>query len=121
VTSIAIPLPTNAEDDGIIEMSMGCTHGSTITRVWCNTDKGTATINFEERVVTTPNTSGVDVLNAGLVCDTNSQSSCSSGCSVNTISNATIDQRDPVTLMVDSVATAPNVVRIHVEYTCDAS
>ena len=105
------------DDSSDFDFSCSGTNGCAITKVWCSTDTGTATINFEERVETTPNTAGVDVLSAGLVCDTGSQSSCASGCDVDTISNGGIDQYDPINLQVDAVASTPGVVRIHVQYT----
>ena len=87
-----------------------------ITKVWCSTDAGTVTIMPDERAEATPNTQGTDILSAGLVCDTNNQSSCASGCTVNTITNGAIDAYDPVSLDIDAVSTAV-FVRIHFEYT----
>ncbi|KKN70755.1 hypothetical protein LCGC14_0427500 [marine sediment metagenome] len=88
----------------------------TITKVWCSTDTGTVTIMPDERAETTPNSQGTDILSAGLVCDNLSQSSCASGCDVNTITNGTIDAYDPVSLDIDAVSTA-TFLRVHFEYT----
>ncbi len=92
----------------------------TITKVWCSTLPATATVTImpDERAEGTPNTGGTDILSAGLVCDDGSQSSCASGCTVNTISNATIDAYDPVSWDIDATGGAtPTMVRVHVEYT----
>ena len=84
----------------------------TVTKVICNTDTGTATINIEERVSTTPNTAGTDILSTDLVCDSNRQSSCASGCDVNTITNARIDAEDVLALMISAVANSPTKLRV---------
>lgn len=95
----------------------------TITRVYCSTDTGTVTIMPDERVEATPNTQGVDVLSAALVCDTGTRTSCGSShpsqpCDVDTITNASIDADDPVSWDIDAVSTA-TFVRVHVEFTVD--
>lgn len=87
----------------------------TITKVWCSTNAGTVTIMPDERAEATPNTQGVDILSAALICDITSHSSCASGCDVNTINNGSIDAYDPVSLDIDAVSTA-TFVRIHLEY-----
>jgi len=84
----------------------------TVTKVICNTDTGTVTINIEERVSTTPNTAGTDILSTDLVCDSNRQSSCASGCDVNTITNAGIDAEDVLALMISAVADSPTKLRV---------
>jgi hypothetical protein len=88
----------------------------TIVKVWCSTDAGTVTIMPDERTEALPNTQGVDILSAGLVCSNVSQSSCASGCDVDTITNGAIDAYDPVSFDIDAVSTAV-FVRVHVEYT----
>lgn len=91
----------------------------TITKVKCSVS-GTlaATINLNERAEATPNTTGVDVLSAGLVCSTTTQSSCASACDVNTITNGSIDLDDPIALEIDS-ASGSGQLRVHVTYTVD--
>ncbi len=117
VKDIILPGPLT-DDSSDIDFTLHTVSATTIIKVWCSTDTGTVTINLEERVETTPNTTGTDVLSAGLVCDAY-QSSCASGCTVNTITNASIDAGDAVNLQVDAVASTPGVVRIHVEFTID--
>jgi len=84
----------------------------TITRVWCSTDTGTATIQLDERAEATPNTAGTDVMTSTLVCDNNTEATTS-------FTNAGIASRVPLNLDIDAVASAPTKVRIHVEYTVD--
>jgi len=87
----------------------------TINRVHCSTDTGTVSINLDVRAIATPNVAGTDVLSAVLVCDNNTQSACASGCDVNTITAGSAGAHLPVNLQVSATASAPNVVRIHVE------
>lgn len=84
----------------------------TVTRIACSTDTGTATIQFDERSASTPNSAGTDVMTAQLVCDNDEQATTS-------FTNAGIASRAPMSLDVDAVASAPGTVRIHVEYTID--
>lgn len=84
----------------------------TITRVACSTDTGTATIQFDERTASTPNTGGTDVMTAQLVCDNDEQATT-------TFDNAGIASRALMSLDVDAVASSPGVVRVHVEFTVD--
>jgi hypothetical protein len=93
----------------------------TITRVACSTKLATSTvsINLDERAAATPDTAGTDVLSAVLVCDTNQQTSCASGCDVNTITNSGIATRVPVALTISAIANAPTDVRVYVEGTID--
>lgn len=104
-------------DSGEIQFNFG--QAVTITRVACSTHgSGTSvTINLNKRSEATPDTSGTDVLSSGLVCDTDSQTSCSSGCSVNTITSASVAAHDPVALTISAVSGTPSVLRVHVEYT----
>jgi hypothetical protein len=68
------------------KMQLQLPNASTITRIGCSVNAATsATININKRAEATPDTSGTDVLSAGLVCDTNAQTSCASGCDVSTI------------------------------------
>ena len=95
-------------------------HGNiTITKVSCSTNTGTVTINIDERAKATPNTTGSNVLSAGLVCDTNTQTSCASGCDVNTITNGAIDSTDPMALLITAVASSPTMLRVDIELTKD--
>lgn len=87
---------------------------ATITYVYCETDAGTVTIDPEDG-------SSQDILTAGLVCDTNGQTSCSSGCDVNTISG-TYDnitaKAEEVSLDITAVSSA-TVLNVTYGYTID--
>ncbi len=88
-----------------------------ITQIACDIDAGTASINIEERTLAAPNSAGTDVLSSDLVCNATMQTACASGCDVDTITNATIDQDDPVALTI-SIGTA-GWLRVYVRYTVD--
>jgi hypothetical protein len=107
--SIAIFLPTTADDDLIQWM-----HGKavTYTDVDCSTDQGTATIDMDHRVITTPNTVGTDILTGTIVCDTDNQADGG-------FADATIPANVPVNLSITAVSGTPGVVRIHVRGTVD--
>ena len=85
---------------------------ATITEVSCSVDTGTVTIQFDERVRSTPNTAGTNVLTSSLICDTDTESS-------NTFSNAVIAGDVPVNLQITATSGSPTIVRIHVESTQD--
>lgn len=70
------------------------------------------TIQLDERVLTTPNTAGTDVMTAQLVCDNNNQQTT-------TFTNAAIAADALLSLDVDAVASTPTQGRIHVTYTID--
>lgn len=90
----------------------------TLNRIACSVDAGTsATINFDERAEATPNTAGTNTLSAGLVCDTNSQTSCAAGCDVNTISDTVIAADVPHNLQITAVSGVVGAVRIHLRGT----
>ena len=88
----------------------------TITEVWCETDANTATINFQR-----DDGSPVNILSADLVCDVNpGQSSCASGCDVNTIvlteDNVAIGEEiDHVTVSLGTI----NRLTVAFKYTVD--
>lgn len=88
----------------------------TITEVWCETDANTATVNFQR-----DDGSPVNILSADLVCDVNpGQSSCASGCDVNTIvlteDNVAIgEELDHVTVSLGTI----NRLTVVVKYTVD--
>jgi hypothetical protein len=84
----------------------------TISRVTCSTDTGTATIDLDHRLETTPNTAGTDVLTGTIICDTDMQ--VDGG-----FADATIPADRPLALLITGVASTPGVVRVHVDYTVD--
>jgi hypothetical protein len=115
IKSIWIDTPVVA-DSGRIQFMFPV--AVTITRVACSTKLATSTVdlNMEERAAATPDTAGTDVLSAELVCDTNQQTSCASGCDVNTITNGGIAARVPVAITPSAIANAPTDLRIFIEY-----
>ena len=106
VKDVTILTPTTA-DASMVQLTFP--EAVTITRVWCSTDTGTATIQFDERAEATPNTAGTDVLTSPLVCDATSEATTS-------FANATIALRVPMNLDIDATSGTPGVVRIHVEW-----
>ncbi|MDH3727978.1 MAG: hypothetical protein OER77_10645, partial [Myxococcales bacterium] len=54
-----------------------------LTKVWCEVEENTATINLQR-----DDGAPADMLSSDLVCDTTEQDSCASGCDVNTIAAA---------------------------------
>lgn len=91
---------------------------ATVTRVYCSVKAATSvTINLDKRAEATPDTAGTNVLSAGLVCDTNGQTSCSAGCDVATISSASVTTRSPVALTISALTGTPDTLRVTVEFT----
>jgi hypothetical protein len=88
----------------------------TVARVWCETDSGTATLNIER-----DDGSAADVLSADIVCDAGEQTSCASGCDVDTIAAAedNIAQYEEINLSISATASSPNKVSVCVHYTID--
>lgn len=107
--SWAIADPATADSGNIQNLFQ---YAVTITEVNCSTDTGTMTIQLDERVLTTPNTAGTDVMTAQLVCDNNNQQTT-------TFTNAAIAADALLSLDVDAVASTPTQGRIHVTYTID--
>jgi len=87
----------------------------TITYIYCNTDTGTLSINLEDG-------SANNILSAELVCDAGGQTSCASGCDVNTI-NASYDnitaKTEPISYDASAVASDPTKVSITIGYIKD--
>lgn len=84
----------------------------TITRISSFTDVGTATFNLEERVETTPNTAGTDVMASDLVADTNQEETTS-------FSNAAIAAQTWLTCNLSAVSGGCDKFTVVVEYTID--
>jgi len=96
----------STSDTAIVRLAWA--YDVSVTKVSCSTDMGTATIQFDERGETTPNTSGTDILRAALVCDTDSQMTLD-------FSNTGIAAFSTASMDVDAVSDpAPNQVIIHV-------
>lgn len=100
------------------QISFQLPRDSSISRVSCATIGAAtdATINLNKRAEATPGTSGTNALSAGLVCDTDSQTSCSAGCTVDTINSAAVTARSLVTLVITAVTGTPTALQVHVEY-----
>ena len=86
----------------------------TATRVWCMTNTGTADINIE-------NDGGTNILSAELVCDVGEQTSCASGCDVNTIQLAqdNIAAFNNANISISAVGSSPTVLTVYVGFTKD--
>lgn len=106
MVSFIIEDPT-AADLGLLQHKFAT--AVTILRVSASTDQGTATIQFDERVEATPNTSGTDVLTSPLVADTNTEATTA-------FANAGIATDAVLSLDIDAVSGTPGVVRIHVDF-----
>jgi len=109
--SVAISTPT-VGDSNYVQFAFA--KAVTITRVYCATDQGTLTIQLDERAEATPNTAGTNVLSGNLACDNNTESTTS-------FSNAPIAANVPLNLQIISMASDPNIVRIHIDYTVDGT
>lgn len=101
--SIAILTPTSG-DSGAVQFKIALS--TTLVRLSCSTDVGTASINLEIRTETAPNTTGTSVLASPLNCGTTTV--VTTGFSV-----AAIPAYAPVALIVTGVSGSPGVVRVH--------
>ncbi len=82
------------------DMFVGFMNAITITYIKCKTDAGTVEINLEDGA-------DANILSAELVCDVGGQTSCSSGCDVNTLQNTAITAlTEDIDLDISAVATA---------------
>ena len=107
---VTIDVPTTA-DTNKVQWYFG--QAVTITRVACSVGAATSvTIQLDERAEATPNTAGVDVMTAALVCTTTSGTTAS-------FTNATIAARVPLNMQITSVVGSPGAVRVHIEFTID--
>lgn len=80
-----------------------------LTRITCNTDQGSAAINFDLRTEASPNIPGAPVLQAALPCN-------STGVFTTAFATSSIPGLTPAALDVVSVSGSPRVIRIHLEY-----
>lgn len=104
--SIGIESPTTS-DNALAQHKFST--AVTINRISCSTDVGTATIQFDERSESTPNSAGTDVMSSTLVCDNDTQATTS-------FDNAGIAADAILNLDIDATASTPGVVRIHIDY-----
>src|SRR5205807_4667842 len=91
--SLAIDAPSTVDSN---KYQLIWASAATIYRASCSTDQGTLSINFDLRAEATPNTAGINVLSAPLVCGATTQTACASGCSVSTISSGSVAAHAPV-------------------------
>jgi hypothetical protein len=104
--SINLLNPTSG-DSGLVQWKPASI--VSLSRISCDVDTGSATINFELRTEISPNVAGTQVLTVPLTCGVTTASSSS-------FSNFTVPARTPVALTISSTAGSPTVVRVHAEY-----
>lgn len=107
--SLAIPSPSDTQD-AFYQLKPSV--AVTLSEISCSTDTGTVTIQFDERVETTPNAAGTDVLTSALVCDNDDQGSSA-------FDNAGIAANALLSLDIDATSGTPGVVRIHIHASKD--
>lgn len=100
----------NTDDTELVQWSF--TNDITVTFVGCSTDTGTMTIQLDERVFTTPNTAGTNILTSTLECNTD-------GPSTTSFDNASIVGTNIVNLLITATNSTPAQGRIHVGYNID--
>jgi hypothetical protein len=83
-----------------------------VTRVDCSTDAGTVTIQLDERALSSPNSSGTDILANPLVCDADNQQTAA-------FADSELAAGALLSLDIDAIASSPTQARIHVTYTLD--
>lgn len=93
-------------------------HDITITRISCNTDQGTTTLQIDERLEETPNTAGTDILSSPIACGSGHSNTTTS------FSNAGITGNDLINLDIDetddqSGGATPTFLRFTITYTID--
>ncbi len=109
VKNVTILSPTTADTNFVQAQFSAAT---TLTKVACSTDTGTATIQLDKRAEATPNTPGTDALTSTLVCDNDRQES-------GTFSSAGVAANQVLNLQITATASTPGVVRIHIFGTLD--
>jgi hypothetical protein len=90
-------------------------YSATIEKIYCKVTGGgssTATVNWQR-----DDGSPANVLSADLVCDENGQSSCASGCDVNTIQagEATLTDGQLLNHVTVSAANSPTAVHFNIQ------
>jgi hypothetical protein len=114
-TQVSNPIRDNMKNVAIIDPTTADTNKFqfqfsapvTLQEIGCSTDVGTVTIQMDKRGETTPNTAGTNALTSSLVCDNNRQES-------STFTSAGVAANQILNLQILAVASAPTVVRIHV-------
>lgn len=85
----------------------------TIARVACSVKGGTsATIQFDARAASAPDSSGTALMAAPLVCDADQETTV-------TFSNAAIPARVPLALLISAVSGTPDTLRVFISYSVD--
>lgn len=107
--NINLENPT-AADSGKFQWKPG--NGLTLTRISCDVDGGSVSINFELRTQAAPNSPGTLVLSVPLVCGPVTTDTF-------LFANAHIGPDVPVALAVSTTTGAPGIVRIHAKYQLD--
>jgi hypothetical protein len=101
--SIALENPAVA-DSGKVQHKIH--FGGAVTRISCDTDAGTASVNLEARTEAAPNSSGTSVLASPLVC-------AAATAFTNTFAAPTIAADAPIALAISAVSGA-TLLRVHV-------
>lgn len=80
-----------------------------LQRISCSTDSGTASLNFDVRQESTPNTLGASVLSTAITCTPTTGVA-------QTFAISTLNANQPLALDPTTVSGSPNIVRVHVQY-----
>ena len=107
VISAAIANPTNA-DSGLVEVVMPMP--GTVVGMNCSTDTGGVVIQWENRGITTPNTTGTDIFGATTNCDNNNANTTN-------VDSGAFEANDVLALRVDAKSGSPTKLRVNVTYT----
>lgn len=107
--SIDIQNPT-AADSGVFQWK--AKNGFMLTRISCDVDGGTVSVNLEIRTEAAPNAPGTLVLSVPLVCTPVTASTTS-------FVVPHVPSSSPVALAISTTTGSPGVVRVHPEYQLD--
>jgi hypothetical protein len=100
---VSIPFESPAlTDSGVNQFEFP--HKMSFVRIYCSTDQGTLSINFEIRSEASPDSPGTPILASALVCN-------STGVSTTTFAVAAVSADTPVALVISAVSGAPNKAR----------
>ena len=107
VKDVEIDNPVAGNDSAKVQLTWSKTGGATLQRVWCSTDQGTLSINFDVRTEAAPDTPGTNILSSNLVCN-------STTATANTFAVGVVPQYAPLNLQINAAAGSPGIVRLHI-------
>lgn len=81
-----------------------------LTRLSCNTDQGTVSVNFDLRTEASPNSTGLAVLSSPIVCSSTVTSATT------TFSVSAVTSLSPVALNITTTSGTPTIVRVYLQY-----